>query len=313
MQVIYSIEYILTFSTVVTVGMFDGVHKGHQEIIYFINQIAKNKNLSSCLITFEPHPRFILNKENDFKLLTLLDEKVKKLCLLNIHVLIIQKFNNSFQKLSAKDFVKNILVKRLKVNTLIIGHDHFFGKNREGNFSYLLHLSKEFNFDIIQIPAVEKDKTIISSTKIRDALLSGDLTIANKYLGFPYSISGVVIPGLGIGKKIGFPTANLDIPYGKLIPKKGVYFVKVIINSVYHFGMMNIGKCPTFNGKKNKIEVHIFNFSENIYGKYISIELKNYIREEIFFNSKETLIEQIQKDKELIQNSFLRKKFKFNL
>lgn len=307
MKVIYSKEYNLNIPIVLTIGMFDGVHVGHQKIIYFINKIAKKKKIPSCLLTFEPHPRFIINKKNNFKLLTPLNEKIKKLKLLKIHTLIIQEFNNIFRELSSDQFVKTILVQKLNIDTLVIGHDHQFGKNREGNFNQLSKLSKKFNFKLIQYPAIKKQQNIISSTKIRNALSIGDLITVKEFLGNSYSISGEVIPGSGIGKKIGFSTANINVNNEKLIPKKGVYFVEVSINSSIYFGMMNIGNRPTFKGKNQQIEVHIFNFSKNIYGQEISIRLKNYIREEIQFTSSEELIKQIKKDENIIKTYFLNK------
>lgn len=306
MQVIYSKEYDPNTPTVTTVGVFDGVHKGHKKIIHFVNEIAKKKNLLSCLLTFEPHPRFVINTHNDFKLLTPLNEKIDKLHSLHLNVLIIQKFNSFFQKLSYEKFVENILIQKLNVDTLVIGHDHLFGKNREGNFKQLSHLSKNFNFELIQLPAIKNNENIISSTKIRHALIEGNLTAANDFLGDCYTISGEVIPGLGIGKHIGFPTANLSVDKEKLIPKKGVYFVEIsVVGSFSYFGMMNIGNRPTFRGKSNQIEVHIFDFSNDLYGKQISVQLKSYIREEIQFDSTEKLAHQIKKDKHYIQTHFL--------
>lgn len=287
-------------------GMFDGVHKGHQKIIDFVNKIANKNKLESCLLTFEPHPKFIIEKKStNFKLLTPLNEKIKKLHSFNLSKLIIQNFNTEIRKLSAEEFIYKVLIKILNIHTLIIGHDHQFGKNREGNFSLLLKLSKKFKFKIIQIPAIQKNKLIISSTKIRNALLQGDLNLANQLLGYYYTISGVVIKGSGTGKKIGFPTANIQTSNEKLIPKKGVYFVEILINSNFKFGIMNIGNRPTFNGKNIQIEVHILNFSKYIYGKKISIQLKKFIRDEIKFDSIEKLIKQIKQDKKYIESYFL--------
>lgn len=301
MQIFLSKKYNLNTPTILTIGMFDGVHKGHQNIIYIMHQIAKYKKLPSCLLTFEPHPKFVINKIKKLRLLTPLNEKINKLYFLNLHILIIQKFNNMFSKLSLEDFIKNILVKQLNVNTLIIGYDQKFGNNREGNFIKIKELSKKFKFQIIQIPAIKNQNNIISSTKIRQELLKGNLKLANEFLGSYYIISGKVIHGYKIGHLIGFPTANLNISHEKLIPKKGVYFVKIWIYNISYFGIMNIGKRPTFQGEKNQIEVHIFNFSQNIYGRIIYIELINYIREEIFFNSSKELVQQIIKDKLYIE------------
>lgn len=297
MKIFLSNKYNLNTPTILTIGIFDGVHKGHQNIIYFVKQISKYKKLPSCLLTFEPHPKFIINKSKKINLLTPLSEKINKLHFLNLHVLIIQKFNIIFSKLSSEDFIQKILVKKFNINTLIIGYDHQFGNNREGNFMKLNELSKKFKFQIIQIPAIKNKKNIISSTKIRQALLEGNLDLANEFLGYYYNISGKVIHGSKIGKLMGFPTANLNVSDQKLIPKKGVYFVKIWIYNISFFGIMNIGNRPTFQGKKNQIEVHIFNFSQNIYGKTLYIELINYIRKEIEFNSSKELIKQIIKDK----------------
>lgn len=290
--------------------MFDGVHKGHQNIIYIANQIAKQKKLPSCLLTFDPHPKFILNKTNNFNLLTPLNEKIYKLNLFKLNIVIIQRFNTEFSKLSSEDFIQYILVKELKVNTLIIGHDHHFGNNRKGNFLQLTEFAKKFGFQIIQIPPIQnKNNIVISSSKIRNALLEGNLKLANEFLGHYYILVGKVIPGFKIGRIIGFPTANLKISSEKLIPKKGVYFVKIFLYHITYFGIMNIGCRPTFNGQQNQIEIHIFNFSTNIYNQQIYIQLLNYIREEITFNSNKNLKKQIIKDKLYVEKKIIKNLF----
>lgn len=303
MQVICYKKYNYSEPIILTIGMFDGVHKAHQKIIHFINKIGIKKKIPSCLLTFEPHPRFLIKqKNNKFKLLTLLKEKIYKLSNLKLSRLIIQKFDKNIRDLSPEEFVENILIRKLNIEILVIGHDHQFGKNRKGNLDTLINLSKKFGFKVIQISLIQNKKNIISSTNIRHSLLTGNLNLANCLLGDYYTLSGKVIEGLGIAKKIGFPTANISISKNKLIPKKGVYFVEVLIGKKILLGIMNIGNRPTFKGKKNQIEVHILNFKKNIYGSDILIKIKNYIREEIKFKSVYELIEQIKKDKIYVKN-----------
>ncbi|MEN8123492.1 MAG: bifunctional riboflavin kinase/FAD synthetase [Bacteroidota bacterium] len=292
--------------TVLTIGTFDGVHIGHQKIIERLNQLKEQIEGKSAILTFFPHPRRILNNKNGLKLLTTIDEKTKLLENLGLDYLIIEPFTEEFSQLSAAEFVKNILVDHLKINKLVIGYDHQFGKNREGNFEQLQKYGKLFNFELESIPAQDIDNVAISSTKIRKALNEGHILKANSYLGYNYLLTGKVVKGKGLGRKIKFPTVNIQINEDyKLIPKTGVYIVQSLVDKKSVFGIMNIGYRPTVNGKNQTIEVHLLDFQADLYGKKIQIEILNRLRDEQKFESIETLIIQIQKD-ELLARKWLK-------
>jgi riboflavin kinase/FMN adenylyltransferase len=287
----------------VTIGTFDGVHIGHQEIIEKLVSEAKASNKKSVLLTFFPHPRMVLQKDVSIKLINTIDERAQHLEKLGLDYLIIHPFSREFSRLTALDFVRDILVNQLNISKLIIGYDHHFGKNREGNIEQLTEYSHLYDFTVEEIPAQDIDEVSVSSTKIRKALANGHLKTANNYLGYNFSLTGKVVNGKQLGGKIGFPTANIDIPEDyKLIPKTGVYIVKSIIDNTTIYGMMNIGNRPTVDGEHQTIEVHYFNFNQNLYGKELTIELLYYLRDEQKFDSVSGLISQLKKDK---QNSIL--------
>lgn len=287
----------------VTIGTFDGVHIGHQEIIEKLVSEAKASNKKSVLLTFFPHPRMVLQKDVSIKLINTIDERAQHLEKLGLDYLIIHPFSREFSRLTALDFVRDILVNQLNISKLIIGYDHHFGKNREGNIEQLTEYSHLYDFTVEEIPAQDIDEVSVSSTKIRKALANGHLKTANNYLGYNFSLTGKVVNGKQLGGKIGFPTANIDIPEDyKLIPKTGVYIVKSIIDNTTIYGMMNIGNRPTVDGEHQTIEVHYFNFNQNLYGKELTIELLYYLRDEQKFDSVSGLISQLKKDK---QNSML--------
>ena len=288
---------------IATIGSFDGIHIGHKKILQTLTKIAKKNNGKSILITFWPHPRYVLKKNNDFKLLTSLDEKIKLFEKNKIDILYIVDFSLKFSKVSANKFIENILLEKLKINCLLIGYNNNFGRNREGNIRYLEQNKKKFDIDIISIPKQSVDKISISSTKIREYLNNGKISSANRLLGRKYSINGKVVRGNGIGRKINFPTANIEIDEPKkLLPKSGVYAVEVILNRKIYLGMLNIGYNPTIKNEKKSIEVNIFEFSEDIYNNKISINFIRRIRNEKKFKNLNELKKQLIKDKKKVKS-----------
>lgn len=287
--------------TILTLGMFDGVHKGHQKIIQYLNTLAQETGSKSCLLTFSPHPRLVLQKDTDLKLLTLEDEKIDLLERFGLDILYVQPFDFDFSRKTSVEFVRDFLVNKLNVSTLIIGHDHQFGRNREGNFEQLQELADLYDFQVIQLEAIIANEKPISSTKVRNALLDGDIIYANQALGYNYRIQGKVIHGDGIGKTLGFPTINLAVPEIKLLPKKGVYGVSLQIDGINCFGLLNIGNRPTFEGEDNRVEVWILDFEGDLYNAYIQLDILTRIRDEQKFNDKTELIAQIQKDEQIFR------------
>ena len=287
---------------IATIGSFDGIHLGHKRILQTITQKAKKNNGKSILITFWPHPRYVLKKNNDFKLLTSLDEKIKIFEENKIDILYVINFSLKFSKVSANDFVRNILLDKLKINCILIGYNNNFGKNREGNIKYLEQNKNIFDIDIISIPKQSVDKISISSTKIREYLNNGKIGSANQLLGRKYSINGKVVKGNGIGRKINFPTANIEIHESKkLLPKNGVYAVEIILNKKIYLGMLNIGYNPTIENEKKSIEVNIFKFSEDIYNNKIVINFIKRIRNEKKFQNLDELKKQLILDKKKVK------------
>jgi riboflavin kinase/FMN adenylyltransferase len=285
--------------TIVTIGTFDGIHIGHKKILKNLITNAREEGKKSVLLTFFPHPRMVLQKDKTILLLNTLDEKSVLLEKMGLDFLIIHPFSKEFSRLTALEFVRDILVNKLNTSRLIIGYDHHFGKNREGNIHQLKEYSLLYDFKIEEIPAQDIDDVSVSSTKIRKALKEGNLKTANNYLGYYYMLSGTVVNGKKLGGTIGFPTANIEIkePY-KLIPSTGVYIIRTRINGDLYNGIMNIGFNPTVLGKHQTIEAHLFDFNENIYGEKIKIEFLYFLREEQKFKSVEELVTQLNIDKE---------------
>lgn len=302
MKVFNSISsYVSQKQSIVTIGTFDGVHIGHQEIIEKIIEDAQNSDYESLILTFFPHPRMVLAHESGVKLLNTINEKIELLEKIGLSNLIIHPFDETFSQLSAEEFVAKILVEKLKIKKIILGHDHRFGKDRSASIDDLIIFGKKYNFEVEQISAQKIDQVAISSTKIRTALLEGNIVLANQYLGYQYSFSGKVIKGKQLGRTIGFPTANIQIDEAyKLIPKNGVYIVKSSIDEKIHFGMMNIGNRPTVDGKNQTIEVYFFDFDKDIYDTSISVTILDRIRDEKRFDSLEDLKKQIEKDKQSV-------------
>ena len=300
MQVSQSINaFSPSKKTIVTLGTFDGVHLGHKSILNKLIEATENGLYESVVLTFYPHPRLILQQEHSLQLLNSMDEKIMLLEKSGIDHLIIHPFDMKFSKLTAEDFVTKILVKKLNIYKIIIGYDHRFGSNRSANIDDLLKFGILYNFEVAQISAREIDDISVSSTKIRKALLDGDIKTANNYLGYKYSFNGKVIAGKKNGRVIGYPTANIQIEENyKLIPKNGVYIVSSEINETLFYGMMNIGTNPTLGENEQTIEIHFFKFNSDIYAQKIKISVVDYIREEQKFESLEALKEQLDKDKD---------------
>lgn len=285
---------------VVTTGTFDGVHLGHQKIISRLKEIAKAENGETVLLTFYPHPRMVLfPDDNELKMINTQQEKIALLEQYGIDHLIIYPFTKEFSRLTSVEFVRNILVNTIQTKRLVIGYNHHFGRNREGSFEHLKEYGPLYGFDVEEIPAKDIDSIEISSTKIRNALLSGDVKTATNYLGHSFSITGKVVGGKKLGRTIGYPTANIDInDKYKIIPADGVYAVNVIHDGKILEGMLNIGNNPTVEGKGRSIEVNIFNFDKEIYGDDATIIFIERLRDEVTFNGLEQLKEQLSKDKE---------------
>ena len=303
MNIYYELDNIKFHKPIVsTIGFFDGVHKGHKRILSELIKISKENNCNSIVISFKTHPQIVLNTKPELKLITTNEEKINILEEFGIDNLILINFDLNFSKLSANDFIKKILVDKLNVNKVIVGDNHYFGKNREGNFKNLKDLSESYNIDVKTIDIKKQNQNNISSTQIRKMLLNGDIESANNALGYCFPISGLVTKGIGVGSKIGFPTANIIIENkNKIIPKNGVYFSKIIIENKSFFGMLNIGFRPTLHNNFG-IEVHIFNFEQDIYLQKIKILIIKRLRDEQQFKSTYQLQEQLKKDKTTIQS-----------
>ncbi|GGD82106.1 bifunctional riboflavin kinase/FAD synthetase [Planktosalinus lacus] len=298
MQVHHSIEnFKIGKPTIVTIGTFDGVHVGHKEILKKLTFEANRLSLDSVILTFFPHPRMVLQKDSDIKLINTIDERVAIFSKTNLDHLIIHPFTKEFSNLSAETYVKTILVDSLNVKKIIIGYDHRFGHNRTANIDDLKRFGNKFGFEVEEISAQELDDVAVSSTKIRRALDKGDLETANSYLGYPFMLTGTVVKGKGIGKTINFPTANLQIKENyKLIPKNGVYVVKSLLDGNNTFGLMSIGTNPTVGGTSRTIETYFLNTDKDLYGKQLEIELLTKIRDEETFDSMKSLQQAIKSD-----------------
>lgn len=292
-------EYSPRSKAIVTVGTFDGVHIGHQKLLSTINEIAKREGGESVLLTFSPHPRLVLfPDDNDLRLLSTLEEKIERLEKSGLQHLIIQPFTIKFSRTTALQYVQDILVGDLGVHKLVIGYDHHFGRNREGNLKNLRNLAPDFHFEVKEIPAQEIDAVNVSSTKIRNALLAGDVALAESFLGYNYTLAGKVVAGDGIGRGMGFPTANIEVTdKRKLIPGNGVYACEVWLGDKRLTGMLNIGVRPTVSqGKKRAIEVHVFDLHEDIYDQPIKVVLIEKLRNELKFEGIDQLQAQLKAD-----------------
>lgn len=276
--------------TVVTIGTFDGVHAGHRKIIDRLVNSANANNLDSVVLTFFPHPRMVLQKESDIKLINTIGERKQLLDQTGIDHLVVHPFTHQFSRLTALEFVRDILVNKLRAKKIIIGYDHRFGRNRTADINDLKQFGKDFGFEVEEISQQDVEQVAVSSTKIRKALLDGRVEQANIYLQSEFTLKGIVVRGRGIGKDLGYPTANMEIPEDyKLIPKNGVYVVRSVLDGQTIFGMMNIGTNPTVGGKEQTIETYFFDLDKDLYGKEFTIEMLVRIRDEKKFNSVEEL------------------------
>ena len=276
--------------TVITIGTFDGVHAGHQKIIERLVASAKISGMESAILTFFPHPRMVLQKESGIQLINTIEERIQLLEKTGIDHLIVHPFTHQFSRLTALEFVRDILVNKLKAKKVVIGYDHRFGRNRTADINSLREFGKQFDFEVEEIEKQDIEEVAVSSTKIRKALLEGRVEKANRYLKAPFTLTGTVVEGKGLGKDFGYPTANLKIEEDyKIIPKNGVYVVCAVIDEIPYFGMMNIGFNPTVGGIRKSIETHFFLLDQDLYGKKLQIQMLTWIREEKKFNSIDAL------------------------
>jgi riboflavin kinase / FMN adenylyltransferase len=287
--------------TILTLGTFDGVHVGHQKIIKKLLKQQEKTPAPTVVLTFFPHPRMVLQQDQSLKLLNTIEERIELLQNLGIDYLVVHPFDYEFSRLTAEEFVEKVLVQHANIQNIIIGYDHRFGRNRTANITDLEQFGKQFGFDVTQISAKEVDEISVSSTKIRNALIEGDIATANTYLGYPYFLTGSVQKGKQLGRSIGFPTANLQLTADyKLVPKNGVYIVQSTLHDKTVYGMMNIGNNPTVDGTQQHLEVHFFDWNNDLYQQTIRVELLHKTREEIKFDSVVHLKKQLELDQQEI-------------
>lgn len=293
-------------NSVITIGTFDGVHKGHQKLIERINAVAERISGESIIITFHPHPRIVINpQDRSLRLLNTLEEKISLLEKYGIDNLVIVPFSRDFSEQDAEDYVRQFLVRNFSPGHIVIGYDHKFGRNRSGDFNLLKNMQKQFGYELEEISKETLSDIDISSTKIRAALSTGDISLANDLSGHPYQLSGTVVKGLQNGRKLGYPTANIQCgDEYKLVPKCGIYAVKVHYAGTVYNGMLSIGFNPTFGGSEQTIEVNILDFDKEIYGEQLTIEFVQYLRDEKKFESIEALIDAIRTDEKNVRNLF---------
>jgi len=294
-------DYHSNTPLVLSLGMFDGVHLGHLSIINTLNLIAKNEDLESAILSFWPHPRKFLNPDDNVKMLNTLEEKLDLLEKSGIQNIFLKTFDEEFRNLTGTEFCEQVLVDKLNVKHIIIGHDHTFGKNKSGNFDLLKSLSTKLDFKVNQLEAVQQNDLNISSTKIRIALSEGRIRDANEMLGYNYPLTGKVIHGKKLGRTIGYPTANIDVPINKLLPKSGAYIVEVYVDDKFYKGMLSIGTNPTIDDRNQSLhtEVYILDFDQDIYDQEITVKFRDYLHDEIKFEGLEKLIEKLDLDKKL--------------
>lgn len=300
MNVFHSIQdFKSSEKTIVTLGTFDGMHIGHRAILNKLKLQKNNTGYKTLVLTFFPHPRMVLKTDHKILLLNTIEERIQLIKDFGIDYLVVQEFTQEFANLSAEEFVKNVLVDQFNIAKIVIGYDHHFGKNRSANIHDLMEFGKKYHFDVEQISAEELDHVSISSTKIRKALTEGNVSLAKDYLGYPYMISGKVVKGKQLGRTIGFPTANIQIAEDyKLVPAIGVYVVGVTVREKEYYGMLSIGTNPTVGGLEKTIEVHIFDFNEDLYNEKITVHFLTKIREEQKFASLDLLIAALKEDEQ---------------
>lgn len=285
----------------VTIGTYDGLHLAHRQVINKVIALSAEKGLRSFIVTFEPHPQEVLkNKTPDIKLLTAIDEKLRLFEAAGIENVLVIEFTEEFSKTNAREFYEKYIAGGIGLSDLVIGYDHLFGRNREGSFETLKELGNEFGFETHRVEEIDVEGRPVSSTRIRHALAEGNIEEANRLLGYEYGFDGIVVEGDKVGRTIGYPTVNLKpVKENKVMPREGIYCVRVIHNGREYFGMMYHGYRPTLSeGIKRALEVHIFDFSSNVYGDKITISFLTRLRDDKKFSGKEELIAQIDKDKE---------------
>ena len=296
-QLTTTAEFKSNTQSVITIGTFDGVHVGHRAIMQRLVAAAKQQGLVSAVLTFFPHPRMVLQKNSDIKLINTLSEKKQLLEDIGLDYFVVEPFTYEFSRLSALEYVRDILVTQLKAKKIIIGYDHRFGRNRNADIQDLKKYGEQFGFEVEEISAQQLDEVSVSSTKIRKALAQGDIHTANTYLGYAFTIEGVVTKGKALGRTIGYPTANLHVPQTyKLIPKNGVYVVKAQVNNTLTYGITSIGTNPTVGGTAKSIETFFLDTNTDLYGKELQLHFLQHIREEATFKDLESLKQAIQKD-----------------
>ena len=305
MKTIHGIEnFPADEASIVTIGTFDGVHLGHQQILKQLIDTSRKSKLKSVLLTFFPHPRMVLQPDISMRLIQTIQEREKALQKTGLDYLVIHPFSTEFSRLSADDYVKQILVEQLNVRKVVVGYDHRFGRNRTASLEDMYHYADIHEFEVIEINAEKIESTAVSSTKIRKAIDEGNIELANTYLGHSFTIEGMVIDGDKRGRELSYPTANIDLqnPH-KIVPKQGVYLVKSKLEDRIIYGMMNIGTKPTFNAAIPSIEVHFFDWNGNLYGQAVQVELLKWVREERKFSTVEELQTQIQADEQYCRSS----------
>ena len=291
-------------ASIVTIGTFDGVHLGHQQILKQLTETSRKSKLKSVLLTFFPHPRMVLQPDISMRLIQTIQEREKALKITGLDYLVIHPFSIAFSRLSADDYVKQILVEQLNVRKVVVGYDHRFGRNRTASLEDMYHYADIYDFEVIEIDAKKIDSTAVSSTKIRKAIDNGNIELANSYMGQPFTLEGMIVHGDKRGRELAYPTANIDLQnQHKIVPKKGVYLVKSKLNGRVVYGMMNIGTKPTFDTTIPSIEVHFLDWNGDLYGQALQVELLKWVREERKFRTSKELQKQIQTDEQNCRSS----------
>ena len=305
MKTIHGIEnFPADEASIVTIGTFDGVHLGHQQILKQLTDTSQKLKLKSVLLTFFPHPRMVLQPDISMRLIQTIQEREKALENTGLDFLVIHPFSTVFSRLSADDYVKQILVEQLNVRKVVVGYDHRFGRNRTASLENMYHYADIYDFEVIEIDAKKIDSTAVSSTKIRNAIDHGNIELANTYLGQPFTLEGMVVHGDKRGRELAYPTANIDLQnQHKIVPKQGVYLVKSKLKGRVVYGMMNIGTKPTFDTTMPSIEVHFLDWNGDLYGQAVQVELLKWVREERKFKTVKELQTQIQTDEQNCRSS----------
>lgn len=298
MKTIHGIEnFPASEGSIVTIGTFDGVHLGHQQILKQLIDTSQQSKLKSVLLTFFPHPRMVLQPDISMRLIQTIEEREKALRKTGLDYLVIHPFSEKFSRLSADDYVKQILVDKLNVRKVVVGYDHRFGRNRTASLEDMYNYADIYDFEVIEIDAKKIKSTAVSSTKIRKAIDEGDIALANSYLGDPFTLEGVVVHGDKRGRELSYPTANIELQNKhKIIPKQGVYLIQSDLDNEVVYGMMNIGTKPTFDTTNPSIEVHFFDWNGDLYDQTLQVKLLKWVREEQKFDSVEELQAQIHAD-----------------